>query len=50
VDSKEFNTEGTELRHRDRGDVPEIFSVHSVLNWFDNAKEKTLRELCVKRF
>jgi hypothetical protein len=37
LESKEFHSEGTELRHRDRGDVPEIFSLHSVLNGFDNA-------------
>jgi hypothetical protein len=37
VESKEFHTEGTELRHRDRGEVPEILSVHSALNGSDNA-------------
>jgi hypothetical protein len=37
VESKEFNTEGTEFRHRDHGEVFEIFSVHSVPNGSENA-------------
>ena len=37
VESKEFHPEGTELRHRDRGEVPEVFSVYSVLHGLDNA-------------
>ena len=33
---KEFHTEVTEVRHRDHGEVRELFSVHSVVKWFDN--------------
>ena len=32
--SKEFRTEVTETTHRDHGEVPEMFSVHSVVQWF----------------
>lgn len=31
MEIKEFHTEGTDLRHRDREEVSEIFSVHSVV-------------------
>jgi hypothetical protein len=33
---KEFLTEVTETTHRDHGEVPEIFSVHSVVKWFED--------------
>jgi hypothetical protein len=34
--SKGFLTEVTETAHRDHGKVPEMFSVHSVVKWFEN--------------
>ena len=36
---KEFLTEVTEIGHRDHREVPELFSVHSVVPWFDNAND-----------
>ena len=33
---KEFLTEVTETTHRDHGEVPEMFSVHSVVQWFED--------------
>jgi len=32
--SKEFLTEVTETMHRDHGEIPEMFSVHSVVKRF----------------
>jgi hypothetical protein len=34
-EDKEFRTEFAELKHRDRREVPDWFSVHSVLRGFD---------------
>ena len=36
-EGKEFRTEVTKKTHRDHREVPELFSVHSVVQWFDNA-------------
>jgi len=35
--SKEFLTEVTETTHGDHREVSEIFSVHSVVKWFEDA-------------
>jgi hypothetical protein len=35
---KEFLTEVTETTHRDHGEVPEIFSVRSVVKSFEDAE------------
>ncbi len=37
VGGKEFRTEFPEIKHRDHGEIPVFFSVHSVVQWFDNA-------------
>jgi hypothetical protein len=36
-EGEEFRTEHTELTHRDHREVPGLFSVHSVVQWFNNA-------------
>ena len=36
-EGKEFRTEVTEITHRDHKAVPTLFSVHSVVEWFDKA-------------
>jgi hypothetical protein len=39
---EEFHTEITELRHRERGEAPAIFSVHSVVQEFDHSTRNSL--------
>jgi hypothetical protein len=34
--SKEYLTEVTETTHGDHGEVPAMFSVHSVVKWFED--------------
>jgi hypothetical protein len=46
---EEFRTEATELRHRERGDVRGVFSVHSVVQGFDPSGRNSLCGLRVKR-
>ncbi len=37
-EGKEFRTKVTEIMRRNHGEIPEFFSVHSVAQWFDNAR------------
>jgi hypothetical protein len=46
---EESHTEITELWHRERGEVPAIFSVHSVAQEFDHSTRDRLCELRGKR-
>ena len=39
--SKGFLTEVTETAHRDHGEVPEMLSVHSVVEWFEDTDALT---------